>query len=170
MGVAEPVAMKDVQSLDVLHIVGESIPFELSDQAFVLYQNIYPPVHNFSTGLVLPAATFAEEDGTFTDHSGQTRNIHQAIKAPGSALPSWQILCRLAQKLEVPGFAFENVEQIRAEMAALGVAEVVPNWIPPEGFEYPATRLEDHVYMGFPLRTWVAGLRVLYPEPVVDNA
>jgi NADH dehydrogenase/NADH:ubiquinone oxidoreductase subunit G len=119
---------------------------------------------------VLPVTTFAEENGTFIDHSGKRRNIHQAVQASGGTLPSWQILCRIAQKLEVPGFDYENVEQIRAEMDALGTAEPVQDWIQPEGFEYPVSRIDDHVYMGFPLRTWVAGFRFLYPEPVVNNA
>ena len=173
MGITTPISLKSLQDLDVVHVVGETIPSDLPDRPFVLYQNMYPPVHKFSSGLILPVTTFTEEDGTFIDHASRLQSTHQAVQASGNALPSWQILCRIAQKLDIPGFDYENIAQIQAEMDVQKLAasaEPVPEWIQPEGFEYPSGRIDDHLYMGFPLRTWVAGFRVLYPEPVTNNA
>ena len=77
--------------------------------------------------MILPAAAFTEEDGTFLDHAGKMRSIQRAVQAPGSSLPSWQILCRIAQKLGVPGFDFENAEQIRAEFESMSLPGAEPD-------------------------------------------
>jgi anaerobic selenocysteine-containing dehydrogenase len=87
------------------------------------------------------------------------RRIQRAVQAPGEALPSWQILCRIAQKLGVPGFDYENAEQVRAEFEAM----TFPN-VEMMGSDVRLGRRDDHAYMGFPLGTWVAGFRLLYPE------
>jgi NADH-quinone oxidoreductase subunit G len=158
-GIVAPVTADELQGLDVLHLVGETIPAGLSSEPFVLYQNIYPPSRDLATGLILPSAAFTEEDGTFLDHAGTMRSIKRAVQAPGSSLPSWQILCRIAQELGVPGFDYENAEQIRAEfetMASPGIDLV--------GSDVRIGRRDDHSYMGFPLGTWVAGFRLLYPQ------
>jgi len=92
--------------------------------------------------------------------------MHRAVQAPGLALPSWQILCRIAQKMGIAGFEFENAAQIQAELEKLPVndAELLPST--PEDFR-PNLPLE-HSYMGFPLGTWVAGFRLLYPGEMLS--
>ncbi|HSB00887.1 MAG TPA: molybdopterin-dependent oxidoreductase [Anaerolineales bacterium] len=169
MGIAAPATLTSLQGLEVLHLLGEAVPAYLPDQPFVLYQNIYPPALDLPAGLILPTAAFTEEDGTFLDHSGRLRSTHRAVQAPGAALPSWQILCRIAQKLGAPGFDYENEAQIRAEfeMVTFSGAELagsIPVVLPSEPDVFPAGRGEVHSYMGFPLGTWVAGFRLLYPE------
>jgi len=168
-GIVTPATTAGLHDLDVLHLVGETVPPHLPAEPFILYQNIYPPARDLADGLVLPATAFTEEDGTFLDHSGRVRSTHRAVPAPGSALPSWQILCRIAQKLGVPGFDYENAEQIRAEFeetdfSGADFAVSVPGLLQPGLDVFKWARAEDHVYMGFPLGTWVAGFRVLYPE------
>jgi NADH dehydrogenase/NADH:ubiquinone oxidoreductase subunit G len=172
LGITTPVTRKILESLKVLHVVGEAVPSHLSLQPFILYQNMYPSADPFSSGLILPASTFTEEDGTFIDHSGKLRHAQGAVQAPGSALPSWQILCRIAQTLEVPGFDYESAAQIQAEMDTMNVAgaeraEAVPSLAQSDGFVFPPGYSDDHPYMGFPLRERVPGFRVLYPEPVL---
>ncbi|RPJ22697.1 MAG: 4Fe-4S dicluster domain-containing protein [Chloroflexi bacterium] len=168
MGIIAPAAT-ELQDLEVLHLLGEAVPADLPDQPFILYQNIYPPTRDIPAGLILPAAAFTEEDGTFLDHAGKVQNIHQAVPAPGSALPSWQILCRIAQKLGVPGFDYDNAAQIQAEFEKMTfsnaeLAGAVPGILQSEPDVLQAGRGDDHSYMGFPLGTWVAGFRMLYPE------
>jgi predicted molibdopterin-dependent oxidoreductase YjgC len=162
MGIAAPATAAGLQDLDVLHLVGESVPADLPIGPFILYQNIYPSARDIASGLVLPATAFTEEDGTFLDHSGQMQSIHRAVQAPGSALPSWRILCRIAQKLGVPGLDYENEAQIRAEFEGMTFSST--EFTGPISDILPADRREDHSYMGFPLGTWVAGFRMLYPE------
>ncbi len=158
-GVVTPLTADGLQGLEVLHLVGETVPADLPAVPFILYQNIYPPARDLPTGLILPATAFTEEDGTFLDHSGTMRSIQRAVQGPGSSLPSWQILCRIAQKLGVPGFNFENAEQVRAEFETT----VIPG-VDLAGSDIRAGRRDDHSYMGYPLGTWVAGFRILYPQ------
>jgi len=170
MGITTPLSTTMLQNLEVLHLIGETVPDSDSSQPFVLYQNMYPPASALSAGLVLPAAAFSEEDGTFTDHAGEMRRTHKVVQAPGSALPSWQILCRIAQKLEVPGFEFENEAQIQAEMESIKLTgddsdEPISTLFRPGSAEFPSNH--DHGYMGHPLQTRVPGLQALYPEPAL---
>ena len=168
MGINTPLSTTKLDDLDVLHLIGEALPDGMSPRSFVLYQNICPPDESLSSGLVLPATAFTEEDGTFIDHAGGLHSIHKVVEALGSALPSWQILCRIAQKLDVPGFDFEDEAQIRAEMGSMdAVSADTVNVPPPHPALFPASHSDDHAYMGFPLRTLVAGLPVLYPEPAL---
>ena len=172
LGITNPVSAQSLQDVEVLHLIGETLPAGLSSQSFVLYQNICPPDSLPASGLILPAAAFTEESGTFIDQAGEVHEIHRAVQAPGSALPSWQILCLIAQKLGVPGFAYEDESQIRAEMESMSVATAEPdaailNLFQLESAVFPSNRSDDHAYMGFPLRTWVAGFGVLYPEPTL---
>jgi anaerobic selenocysteine-containing dehydrogenase len=170
MGITASLSTMGLQHLEVLHLIGEAIPGLLSFRPFVLYQNIYPPTSPPASGLLLPAAAFTEEDGIMINHAGETHRIHKAVEAPGSALPSWQILCRIAQKLEVPGFEYENEVQILAEMQSMNLACTEPDGsimdlFQPDSALFPSSHSDDHGYMGFPLRTWVAGFQALHPEP-----
>ena len=167
MGITTPVTRESLESLEVLHVVGETVPPDLPRQTFILYQNMYPCAGDFSSGLVLPASTFTEEDGTIIDHSGRIRRMQGAVPAPGSALPSWQILCRIAQRLGVPGFDYKSAAQIQAEMESMNVSGVELAETLPSGTGFPSGHIDDHSYMGFPLGTWVPGFRVLYPEPAL---
>lgn len=172
MGITTPLSAARLQDLEVLHLIGEATPAGFSSHAFVLYQNMYPPESAFSSGLMLPTAAFTEETGTFINYANEMRSTRGIVEAPGSALPSWQILCRIARKLEVPGFEYENEAQIQAEMElmkpqAAASDPSVWNLFQPESAAFPSSSADDHGYMGYPLRTWVGGFKVLYPEPAL---
>lgn len=47
----------------------------------------------------LPAATWTEKDGTFTNYTGRVQRIHQAVTPMADARPEWQIVKRLAKLL-----------------------------------------------------------------------
>ena len=42
--------------------------------------------------VVLPIATYAESEGTFTNHAGRVQRIRVAVPPPGQARPGWQVL------------------------------------------------------------------------------
>jgi predicted molibdopterin-dependent oxidoreductase YjgC len=68
--------------------------------------------------VVLPAASVAEKEGTFTNSERRCMHINQAIEPIGSCLADWQIICRLSEAM---GYAmhYTGPEAIFAEMAAL---------------------------------------------------
>ena len=46
--------------------------------------------------IVLPAVTYAEKDGTFTNFEGRVQRIRKAVEPFAGTLPDWDILLNLA--------------------------------------------------------------------------
>jgi formate dehydrogenase (coenzyme F420) alpha subunit len=69
--------------------------------------------------VVLPAASFAEKHGTFTNCERRVQRVRQAIAPPGEARSDWQILGELAARLGYPGMAWSDAEAVFDEMAGL---------------------------------------------------
>jgi NADH-quinone oxidoreductase subunit G len=80
----------------VLLVVGDDLadaPEDFGGNAslFVFIgQAVTPAARN--ADFVLPAATFAEMEGTFTNVEGRVQRFWPAMQAPGMARPVWQIL------------------------------------------------------------------------------
>ena len=49
--------------------------------------------------VVLPAASFAEKEGTFTNTERRVQRVRKAMDPPGDALADWEIICALAQRI-----------------------------------------------------------------------
>ncbi|GAB4576025.1 MAG: hypothetical protein Kow0077_30450 [Anaerolineae bacterium] len=76
--------------------------------------------------VILPAASFAEKDGTFTNSDRRVQRIRTAIPPVGQSRPDWQIVCDLAQRMEAllgveqsAGFDYPDAEAIWEEMRAV---------------------------------------------------
>lgn len=76
--------------------------------------------------VILPSASFAEKDGTFTNSDRRIQRVRQALPAVGDSLPDWQIVCQLAKRMETQlgfqtsaGFDYQDVEEIWEEMRAV---------------------------------------------------
>jgi NADH-quinone oxidoreductase subunit G len=52
--------------------------------------------------LVLPAAMWAETEGTFTNYQRRVQRIRRAVPAPGEASPRWEMAAGLLERLHVP--------------------------------------------------------------------
>jgi NADH-quinone oxidoreductase subunit G len=51
---------------------------------------------------VLPAAMWAEVDGTFTNYQRRVQRLRRAVPAPGEATAAWDLACALLRRLEAP--------------------------------------------------------------------
>jgi formate dehydrogenase alpha subunit len=75
--------------------------------------------------IFLPAAAFAEKDGTFTNSERRVQRVRKAIDPPGQARADWWITSELAKRVArrlgapSPGFDFAHPSEIFDEMAAL---------------------------------------------------
>lgn len=69
--------------------------------------------------VVLPAAAFAEKDGTFSNCERRVQRIRQAIAPPGLARCDWQILSELARRMGYHGMAWSDAEAVFTEVASL---------------------------------------------------
>ncbi len=90
--------------------------------------------------VVLPAACFAEKEGTFTNTERRVQIFEQAVAPPGEALPDWQIITGLARKLGFP-WTYSSAEEIFAEMASLSPLYVGITYerLRKEGLQWPCT-------------------------------
>lgn len=68
--------------------------------------------------VVLPAATYAEKDGTFTNLEGRVLRVRQAMDAIGESVPDWQIITTLANGLGCQ-WEYESANDIQAEVMKL---------------------------------------------------
>jgi len=68
--------------------------------------------------VVLPAATFAEKNGTFTNTERRVQRVQKAVPPPGEARADWEILCDLSTAMGSP-MTYEHPSEIMGELAAL---------------------------------------------------
>ena len=76
--------------------------------------------------VILPSASFAEKDGTFTNSDRRIQRVRQALPAVGESRPDWEIVCDLAKRMEKilgvsksAGFDYQQPEEIWEEMRIL---------------------------------------------------
>jgi ferredoxin-nitrate reductase len=69
--------------------------------------------------VVLPAASWAEKEGTMTNAERRVSYLSKVLDAPGEALADAEIICRFAKHMGYKGFEYKNFSEIYAEHAAL---------------------------------------------------
>ncbi len=85
---------------------------------FMVVQDIFMTETAAFADVVLPAAAFAEKQGTFTNTERRVQLVRQAVTPPGKTKPDWLILQELASKLNIK-WSYENPEEIFREIARL---------------------------------------------------
>jgi predicted molibdopterin-dependent oxidoreductase YjgC len=115
-----------------IYIVGEnpvlSFPHSnrvtkaLASLDFLLVQDMFLTETAKLASVVLPAASFAEKEGTFTNFEGRVKRVRKAIEPLGESLPDWEIILRLADKIGAP-FPFSSLQQLTNE-----IEELVPSY------------------------------------------
>ena len=94
---------------------------------FFLYLGTRLPGAARNADAVLPIATFAEMDGTFTNFEGRVQRFHQALRPPGLARPGWMVLSRVLARLG-DGEADNGVRGAFERMAAEAPAFAGLTW------------------------------------------
>ncbi|NWG07233.1 MAG: formate dehydrogenase subunit alpha [Chloroflexi bacterium] len=119
---------------------------------FLVTQDLFINETGAFADVFLPAASFAEKDGTFTNTDRRVQRVRVAIAPRGQARPDWKILCDLATRLEVrlgrersAKWDYESPEEILREMASVNkdYAGVTYERIEKVGLIYPVPTL-DH--------------------------
>lgn len=85
---------------------------------FLVVQDIFLTETARLADVVLPAASFAEKDGTFTNTERRVQRVRKAIEPVGEAKPDWQIICAVARAMGYP-MDYESPAQIMEEIARL---------------------------------------------------
>jgi len=103
----------------VLYLVGEVPFFERPDCDYIIAQDIYHPP--FEIDAFLPAASFAEAEGTLTNIEGRVQRLIGVENLPdgavtGAVRPDWYIFSALAQKLGGQAMRYRNTAAILKEI------------------------------------------------------
>ncbi|MEJ2413197.1 MAG: molybdopterin-dependent oxidoreductase, partial [Anaerolineales bacterium] len=133
-----PAAFKG--DLKVLYVLGEDpimsdpdtshIRKALEKCGLVVLEEIFPSETAPYADVLLPGASFAEKNGTFTNTERRIQLVHKAVESPGEAQPDWWIISRLAEKIlaqgkrrvsdaEYSSWDYADAEQVMEEIAAL---------------------------------------------------
>ena len=93
---------------------------------FLVVQDIFMHETAEIADVVLPATSFAEKDGTFTNSERRVQRIRKAVEPRGQSRPDWDIICdlghRMCKRLGLPledQFTYSHPSEIFDEMARL---------------------------------------------------
>ena len=68
--------------------------------------------------VILPATSFAEKDGTFTNTERRVQRVRKAVDPPGEAKPDWEIICLMSTAMGHP-LSYNGANEVFDEMASL---------------------------------------------------
>ena len=114
--------------LKAFHVMGEDPILSEPNQAkviryvenleFLVVQEIFMSETARRADVILPAACFAEKDGTFTNSERRVQRVRKAVEPPGEARPDWQIICDLSTAMGYE-MDYHDASEIFDEMASL---------------------------------------------------
>ena len=86
---------------------------------FLVVQDIFLTETAKLADVVLPAASFAEKDGTFTNTERRIQRVRKAIEPIGNSKPDWWIICQLAIRMGAQNFDFLHPSEVMGEITML---------------------------------------------------
>jgi formate dehydrogenase alpha subunit len=110
----------------------------LENLEFLVVQNLFLTETAKLADVVLPAASFAEKEGTFTNTERRVQRVRQAIAPIGQSRPDWQIICELSARMGYP-MQYTGPQEIMAEVASLtpAYAGITYERIEERGLQWP---------------------------------
>jgi len=136
--------------LKALYVIGENplvsdpdlhhAMASIENLEFLVVQDIFLTETALRADVVLPAASFAEKDGTFTNTERKVQRVRRAVPPPGEAREDWQIISALAQRLGC-SMTCRNSRDIMEEIAQVtpSYAGIAYNRIANNGLHWPCT-------------------------------
>jgi predicted molibdopterin-dependent oxidoreductase YjgC len=120
---------------------------------FLVAQDIFINESGAFADVFLPATSWAEKEGTFTNTDRRVQRVRQAIQPHGQARPDWQIICDLAQRIEQrlgrpassAHWDYRHPEEVYREMASVvpAFSGITYERIEQVGLQYPVPH-EQH--------------------------
>jgi formate dehydrogenase alpha subunit len=86
---------------------------------FLVVQEIFLSETAQLADVVLPAACYAEKNGTFTSTERRVQRVRRAVAPPGAARSDWEILGELARRAGYQGMHYADAAAIMTEIARL---------------------------------------------------
>ena len=173
--------------LKALYIIGENpmvsdpdlnhAEKSLKNLDFLVVQDIFLSETARMADVVLPSASFAEKDGTFTNTERKVQRVRKAVTAPGKAREDGVILCDLSKRF---GYAmsYKDSREVMEE-----IAQVTPSYcginynrIKVKGLHWPCTGTDHPGTPCLHMDQFTCGLGVFHaidyrpPAEVPDDA
>jgi NADH-quinone oxidoreductase chain G len=126
-GSSLPQMIKDAQEgkLKAMFVVGENplgslppssgIHSALEKLEFVVCQELFLTETAKQAHVVLPACSYAEKDGTFTNTEGHIQSVRKAIDLVGESRPDWEVFSALSVMMNDP-MEYGDVKEIGKEI------------------------------------------------------
>jgi len=143
------------KEIKALYLVGENPALSdpdvqhvrqgLARLEFLIVQDIFLSETAEFAHVVLPAASFAEKDGTFTNTERRVQLVRKAIEPIGGSKPDWWIVCEVARRLGTTGFDYSHPSDIMEEIRKLtpSYGGISCDRLGNEGLQWPCPS-EDH--------------------------
>ncbi len=111
---------------------------------FLMVIDIFPTPTSDLAHVILPGASFAEKEGTFTNTERRIQMVRKAIEPPGDSKPDWQIIQELSSRFGYP-MDYESPRAIMDEIARLtpSYGGVNYNRLQGDGLQWPCPN-EEH--------------------------
>jgi formate dehydrogenase alpha subunit len=95
--------------------------------------------------VVLPAASFAEKDGTITNTERRVQRIRKAVEPVGDSRADWEIISLLGREMGASGFDFSSPEEVFAEIRKVtpSYAGITYERLGTQGLQWPCPS-DDH--------------------------
>ncbi|MDX2083531.1 MAG: NADH-quinone oxidoreductase subunit NuoG [Rickettsiales bacterium] len=95
-----------------LHGVDDDIDFLKLENCFVIYIGSHGDKGANIADVILPAAAYSEKEALFVNIEGRVQSTKRAVFAPNNVLDDWQVILKLAEKLNLD-LGFKNLAQLR---------------------------------------------------------
>jgi formate dehydrogenase alpha subunit len=90
----------------------------ISELEFLVVQDLFLTETARYADVVLPAACYAEKDGTFTNTERRVQRVRKAVEPPGEARADWEIIAELSTRMGYP-MRYESPADIFEEIRTL---------------------------------------------------
>jgi NADH-quinone oxidoreductase subunit G len=120
LGFAQKGGMADIAAAGpkvVLSLGADEMNFEPFADSLKVYIGHHGDKGAHAADIVLPAASYAEKDGTYVNTEGRVQYAEKAVFAPGDAREDWTILRALADAIGVT-VGFDSFAELQAAMIA----------------------------------------------------
>ena len=122
----------------------------LENLELLVVQDIFMTETAALADIVLPAACYAEKEGTFTSTERRIQRLSKAVEPPGVARADWEIICAIAERAGYQGMRYADPAAIMDEIAALTpiYGGIAYGRLDPHGLQWPCP---DRSHPGTPL-------------------
>jgi formate dehydrogenase alpha subunit len=111
---------------------------------FLLVIDIFSTPTSELAHVVLPGASFAEKEGTFSNTERRVQMVRKAVDPPGEAKPDWRIIQELSNRFGFP-MDYESPRSVMEEIARLtpSYAGITYDRLQGDGLQWPCPN-QDH--------------------------